>query len=121
MIPQLSSQILDPLDLPPAVKEMARHHLERYDGLGCPDGLRGEAIPLPARIVAVADALDDLTTFTSAHSALPLQRAMAELREDEGTRFRPAVLDALDRSLASDPTLRRYFGERPGDSLPRAA
>lgn len=121
MIPDLSSQILDPLDLPPAVKEMARHHLERYDGLGIPDGLRGDAIPLPARIIAVADALDDLTTFTSAHPALPLHRAMAALREDEGTSFCPAVLDALDRSLASDATLRRYFGERAGDDVPRAA
>jgi hypothetical protein len=121
MIPQLSSQILDPLDLPPAVKQMAHHHLERFDGLGGPDGLRGEDIPLPARIVAVADALDDLTTFTSAHSALPLQRAMAELREEEGTRFCPDVLDALGRSLAGDPTLRRYFGEREGDAVPSAA
>lgn len=121
LIPQLSAQILDPLDLPTIVKEMARHHQERFDGLGGPDGLRGDAIPLSARIVAVADALDDLTTFTSAHPALPLQRAMAELREDEGTRFCPDVLAALGRSLASDPTLRRYFGERPGDTLSEAA
>jgi len=121
LVPQLTAQILDPLDLPTVVKEMARHHLERFDGLGGPDGLRGDAIPLSARILAVADALDDLTTFTSAHPALPLQRAMAELREEEGTRFCPDVLAALERSLAGDPTLRRYFGERPGDSLSQAA
>lgn len=121
MVPQLSAHILDPLDLPPVVKQMARHHLERYDGLGSPDGLQGEAIPLPARIVAVADALDDLTTYSTTHPAHPLQHALAELREDEGTRFCPEVLAALERSLAGDPTLRRYFGERPGDGLPRAA
>jgi hypothetical protein len=117
MIPELSSQILDPLDLPPAIKEMARHHLERFDGLGTPDGLRGDAIPLPARIVAVADALDDLTTFTSSHGALSLQAALRELRAETGTRFCPEVLAALDASLAGDPTLRRYFGEQPGDGL----
>jgi hypothetical protein len=117
MIPQLSSQILDPLDLPQPIKEMAHHHLERFDGLGTPDGLRGEAIPLPARIVAVADALDDLTTFTSTHEALSLQAALRELRADAGTRFCPAVLAALQQSLAGDPTLRRYFGERPGDGV----
>ncbi|MCW2990869.1 MAG: putative metal-dependent phosphohydrolase [Solirubrobacterales bacterium] len=121
VIPQLSCRILDPLDLPPVVKEMARHHLERFDGLGSPDGLRGETIPLPARIVAVADALDDLTTFTSAHPALPLQGALAELRQDAGTRFCPRVVAALEQSLAVDPTLRRYFGERQGDGLPTAA
>jgi hypothetical protein len=46
---------------------------------------------------------------------------MAELREEDGTRFCPDVLAALERSLAGDPTLRRYFGERPGDSLSQAA
>ncbi|MFL5845341.1 MAG: HD-GYP domain-containing protein [Solirubrobacteraceae bacterium] len=121
MIPRLSGQLLDPLDLPPAIKHMARHHLERYDGLGGPDGLRGEEIPLSARIVAVADALDDLTTFTSSHEALPLQRALAELRQESGARFCPAVVAALEQSLAGDPTLRRYFGERSGDGLPRVA
>jgi HD-GYP domain-containing protein (c-di-GMP phosphodiesterase class II) len=121
MVPQLSAQILDPLDLPLIVKQMAHHHLERFDGLGGPDGLRGDDIPLAARIVAVADALDDLTTQTAAHAALPLQHALAELREEEGSRFCPEVLAALHRSLAGDPTLRRYFGERPGDGLPRVA
>lgn len=121
LVPELSAQILDPLDLPPIVKQMARHHLERFDGLGGPDGLRGAGIPLPARIVAVADALDDLTTPTAAHAALPLQSALAELRTEAGTRFCPDVLTALEASLAGDPTLRRYFGERSGDAVDRAA
>lgn len=121
LVPRLSAQILDPLDLPSAVKEMARHHLERYDGRGGPDALRGEEIPLAARIVAVADALDDLTTFTAAHPALPLRDALAALRREAGSRFCPEVVAALERCLAGDPTLRRYFGERPGDALPHAA
>jgi hypothetical protein len=115
LVPALSAQILDPLDLPVIVKAMARHHLERFDGLGGPDGLRGTDIPLAARIVAVADALDDRTT------QLPLQEALLTLRAEAGTRFCPDVVEALDRSLAGDPTLRRYFGERLGDGLPRVA
>jgi hypothetical protein len=121
LVPELSAGILDPLDLPPIVKEMARHHLERYDGLGDPEGLRGEAIPLAARIVAVADALDHLTTPSGARPVPSLSQAMGELHGESGTRFCPEVLGALERSLAGDPTLRRYFGERPGDGLPRAA
>ena len=115
LVPVLSAQILDPLDLPPAVKAMARHHLERYDGRGGPDGLAGEEIPLPARIIAVADALDHRTT------QMPLREALYALRAEAGTVFCPAVVGALDRSMASDPTLRRYFGERLGDGLPRVA
>lgn len=115
LVPALSAQILDPLDLPPVVKAMARHHLERFDGIGGPDALRGEAIPLAARIVAVADALDHRTT------KVPLREALQSLRDEAGTAFCPEVVGALDRSLAGDPTLRRYFGERPGDGLSRAA
>jgi hypothetical protein len=121
LVPQLSAEILDPLELPEIVKQMARHHLERFDGLGEPDGLRGDTIPLAARIVAVADALDSLTTPTAADPGLTLQQAMAALREDAGTCFCPAVVEALGRSLAGDQTLRRYFGERADDTIPHAA
>ena len=119
-VAELSAELLDGLDVPAAVKDMARHHLERFDGLGTPDGLRGEAIPLTARIVAAADALDALTTPTDAQPAAPLPQAMAELRAESGTRFCPRVLAALRDCLAADPTLRRYFGERVGD-VPFAA
>ena len=114
MVPSLSCQILDPLHLPETIKDMARHHRDRFDE-------HGESIPLPARIVAVADALDALTTPTAERDALTLRQALADLGAESGRRFCPAVLAALHQSLAGDPTLRRYFGERAGDAMPTAA
>jgi hypothetical protein len=114
MVPELSCRILDPLHLPELIKDMARHHRDRYDEAG-------EQIPLAARIVAVADALDALTTPCAARPQPSLRQAMADLRAEAGHRWCPAVVAALDRSMADDPTLRRYFGERPGDLLTVAA
>src|SRR5205814_3734401 len=56
--PEISSYILDELDLPKVVRDMARNHHERFDGKGYPDGLKGDQIPLAARILTVADAFD---------------------------------------------------------------
>jgi len=119
-IPALSAEVLGPLDLPPIVLQMARSHGERFDGGGQPDALRGSAIPLAARIVAVADALDELTTPTATSPGTPLPDAMRRLRTESGTRFCPGTLNALQRCLNADPSLRRYFGERVGD-VPFAA
>lgn len=74
-----------------------RHHHERYDGTGYPDGLRGDAIPLSARIIAVADALDALTTERPYRAAQPFDMALAELGHEAGGAFDPGVLAALQR------------------------
>jgi putative nucleotidyltransferase with HDIG domain len=76
------------------------HHHERMDGLGYPAGLRGEEIPLPARIIAVADAFDSLTTPQPHREALTVQGALAALRERAGTHLDPSVVAALERGLA---------------------
>jgi putative two-component system response regulator len=76
----------------------ACHH-ERWDGLGYPRGLKGEEIPLPARIVAVADAFDALTHVRPYKEAWTVQQAMAELELERGTQFDPQVVDALYRVL----------------------
>jgi putative nucleotidyltransferase with HDIG domain len=68
---------------------------ERYDGSGYPDGLAGEAIPLPARIVACCDAFNAMTSDRSYRKALPLDDALAELRRGRGSQFDPSVVDAL--------------------------
>ena len=74
-----------------------RHH-ERYDGSGYPDGLVGEAIPLEARIVAVADVLDALLSPRPYKPSWPLDDALAYLREQAGILFDPRCVDALLRS-----------------------
>ena len=76
------------------------HHHERMDGRGYPAGLAGEEIPLLARIIAVADAFDSLTTSRSHREAHTVKEALAELHEYAGTHLDPSVLAALERSLA---------------------
>jgi putative nucleotidyltransferase with HDIG domain len=78
---------------------MIRHHHERWDGGGYPDGLAGEAIPLGARIVGLADAWDAMTTDRPYHRALERNEAEAELRRNRGTQFAPSVVDAFFRAL----------------------
>lgn len=68
------------------------HHHERYDGSGYPAGLRGEAIPLGARIIAVADAFDAMTTDRPYRAALSLAEALAELQRDAGQGLDPALV-----------------------------
>jgi HD-GYP domain-containing protein (c-di-GMP phosphodiesterase class II) len=75
------------------------HHHERYDGRGYPSGLAGERIPLAARIIAVADAFDALTTTRPYRSALTPPDALDELRARSGTQLDPAVVAALARAL----------------------
>ncbi len=68
---------------------------ERYDGLGYPDGVAGEAIPIEARIVCCCDAFNAMTTDRPYRSALSLEEALSELRVHRGTQFDPRVVDCL--------------------------
>jgi putative nucleotidyltransferase with HDIG domain len=72
-----------------------RHHHERWDGAGYPDKLSGEAIPLGARIIAVADVYDAMTSDRPYRRALPRDIALRELAAGRGTQFEPAVVDAF--------------------------
>jgi diguanylate cyclase (GGDEF)-like protein/putative nucleotidyltransferase with HDIG domain len=76
-----------------------RHHHERFDGTGYPDGLKGEEIPLGARIIHVADALDSMLTTRIYRAARPALEAMEELKRSAGTQFCPRCVDALQRVL----------------------
>jgi HD-GYP domain-containing protein (c-di-GMP phosphodiesterase class II) len=75
------------------------HHHERLDGLGYPMGLRGEQIPEFARVIAVADAFDSMTTTRSYRGARSLEEAVAELRRCAGTQFDPPMVEALVRAI----------------------
>jgi putative nucleotidyltransferase with HDIG domain len=83
--------------------EAIMHHHERMDGLGYPAGLRGEDTPLLARVIAVADAFDSLTTSRFHREALSVQEALGELHRRAGTQFDPSVVAALERGLARHP------------------
>lgn len=84
------------------VMAAVRSHHERVDGTGYPDGLAGDAIPLSARIIAVADSYDAMTTDRPYRGAIPLEEAIAELRSCAGTQFDPEVTAAFIRVLERD-------------------
>ncbi|NMC72361.1 MAG: response regulator [Myxococcales bacterium] len=75
--------------------EVARSHHERWDGRGYPDGLRGEDIPVPARIVALADVYDALTSDRCYRKALDHEAACRLIGDGRGTQFDPGVIDAF--------------------------
>jgi hypothetical protein len=77
------------------VGAIVRSHHEHYDGSGYPDGLRGEQIPLPSRIISCCDAFNAMTTTRSYRRAMSLDAALAELRANAGSQFDPRVVDAL--------------------------
>jgi HD domain len=103
--PLISDYILSELDLHPFVRQCARSSHERIDGTGYPDGLSGEDIPLPARIVFVADALDALTSTRPYRPARSMQAALAEIRTHAGTQFCPRVVTALEDLWRKQPGL----------------
>jgi putative two-component system response regulator len=76
-------------------ERVARSHHERWDGAGYPHGLAGQAIPLAARITAVADAFDSLTHARPYRPAIGVEQALDRITRDRGTHFDPDVVDAL--------------------------
>ena len=101
--PIISDFILSEVDLHPFVRQIARSSHERMDGKGYPDALAGDAIPLPARIVLVADAWDALTTDRPYRRGRSLPAALEEIRTHAGTQFCPKVVGALDALYREQP------------------
>ena len=82
-----------------------RHHHERFDGTGYPDRLKGDEIPLGARIIHVADALDSMLTTRIYRAARPPDEAIMELRRASGTQFCPRCVAALEQTLPLENVL----------------
>lgn len=99
---ELGEQALMGMDDMPAVANLIRHHHERHDGRGFPDGLAGDHIPLGARILSIADAYDDLLSGHVISGNLNPAEASAMIRRGRGTQFDPAVADAF-LALFSQP------------------
>ena len=99
--PILGWKILEPLGFLADEAQVVRHHHEHLDGTGYPDGLKGDAIPLGARIIAVADAFDAMTTRRPYRPARRWCEAVAELRRCAGTQFDPGAVTAFGEWLAT--------------------
>ncbi len=84
---------------------IVRAHHERWDGMGYPDRLRGDEIPLAARIITVCDSFSAMTTQRSYSRAMDFDAGVEEVRRCSGTQFDPAVVDALCAVLVRDPAL----------------
>ena len=96
------ARIIDRLGFLDDAVPAIRHHHERWDGVGYPDGLAGEEIPLGARIIHVADALDSMLTNRIYRAARPAAEALDELRRGGGSQFCPRCVGALERLLERD-------------------
>jgi HD-GYP domain-containing protein (c-di-GMP phosphodiesterase class II) len=99
--PEEGVEIVGPIELLDQVKEIILHHHERYDGGGYPDGLRGEEIPLGARVLAVVDAYSSMVSDRPYRPALSEEEAVEELRQCKGTQFDPNVVDRFINLLES--------------------
>jgi diguanylate cyclase (GGDEF)-like protein/putative nucleotidyltransferase with HDIG domain len=98
------ARIIDRLGFLDDAVPAIRHHHERWDGAGYPDRLAGEEIPLGARIIHVADALDSMLTNRIYRAARPAADALEELRQGGGSQFCPRCVGALERLLQGDQT-----------------
>jgi len=95
--PVVGAKILEPLRFLARETCAVRHHHERFDGTGYPDGLRGEDIPMVARVVTVADVFDAITSNRPYRTALPLAAAREEIARGCGSHFDPVVAEAFLR------------------------
>jgi putative nucleotidyltransferase with HDIG domain len=93
--PLVGWEILREIEFLGEAKLVVRHHHERWDGGGYPDGLAGEVIPLSARVFAVADVLDALTTVRPYRAPSEMIVARDMIHDSSGTQFDPAVVDAF--------------------------
>ena len=109
--PVTGSQIVREIDFLGQAREVIRSHHERWDGLGYPDQLAGETIPLSARVFSVADVLDALTTDRPYRQGSPIAQARAMIVQDAGTHFDPGVISAFEEiSDATFEAIREEIG-----------
>ncbi len=112
--PRIGRQILEPLTEDTVILQVTTWHHERWDGTGYPDGLLADAIPLAARVVALADALDAMATARPYRDALAWDALAAEVRENAGGQFDPGVVDAFE--AAHDGLRELYENHRSSSS-----
>lgn len=103
--PSAGYEILSPIHHPYTdIPLMAKYHHERLDGLGYPDGLAGDQIPLGAKIVSVADSFDAMTTDRPYRRRRSIEEVIEDFRRNTGTQFEPGVVVALCRALLKELT-----------------
>ena len=96
--PIISWEMLRHLFRDDVVLDVARHHHERWDGRGYPDGIAGDAIAIETRVVAIADSLDAITSTRAFRQARLWSDAVDEIKQGNGTRYDPAIVEVFERA-----------------------
>ena len=110
--PEIGRQLVEQVPFLPGAAPIVYHHHERWDGTGYPLGLKGDDIPLGARIFALADAFDAMTFDRPYSQAIPLEDARREIQRSAGTHFDPRVVETFLRlPLEVFETIRRQSVE----------
>jgi len=102
--PEIGERLLRPLGSSTPIARIVRHHHERFDGTGYPDGLSGDDIPLASRIIALADACDAMSCERPDQPALSREQILAELRAGAGTQFDPGLASLFCSLIESGAT-----------------
>ncbi len=114
--PIVGAEILEQVDFPYPVVPVVRAHHEKWDGSGYPYGIKGDAIPIGARILAAVDCLDALASDRQYRKALPLNEAMKQVASEAGTSFDPKIVEVLQRRYVELEQLAR---EQPPQAPPK--
>jgi diguanylate cyclase (GGDEF)-like protein/putative nucleotidyltransferase with HDIG domain len=107
--PSVGAEILEQVQFPYPVVPLVRAHHEKWDGTGYPHGLKGEQIPMGARILSVVDCLDAIASDRQYRRALPLDEAMDVVRSESGKAYDPQVVEVLGRRYREWETMARAF------------
>ncbi|HYM10157.1 MAG TPA: HD-GYP domain-containing protein, partial [Bryobacterales bacterium] len=108
----VGAEILERVQFPYPVVPIVRSHHERWNGTGYPDGLKGEEIPVGARILSVVDSFDALSSDRQYRRALSPEKAMAAIKKDAGTLYDPKIVEVMDQLYPSiEPLVKEY--QRP--------
>ncbi|HEY0786784.1 MAG TPA: HD domain-containing phosphohydrolase [Acidobacteriaceae bacterium] len=110
--PSVGADILERVRFPYPVVPIVRAHHEWWNGMGYPDGLKGEAIPIGARILSVVDSFDAMASDRPYRLAMPLDKAMAQIRQMAGTQFDPRVVDLLEQHYVELEEQARREGQK---------
>ena len=118
---ELGAKILEPLGGMKRIRLMVRHHHEFYDGTGYPDRLEGETIPYGARVIAIADAYDTITSERTYKKARPPEDAFAELERCAANQFDPEIVRLFIETMRKAPRPTLEMGVAAGPTVSMAA
>ncbi len=115
--PVVGAEILESVRFPYPVVPIVRHHHEKWDGSGYPDGIRGEDIPLGARILSAVDCFDALSSDRQYRRALPVAESMAYLEKEVGRAFDKRVVEVMARRYVELEAMAREHSEEANTKL----